>query len=191
MRKITAAALAAVSITALLYARSLALPFYSDDLVQLPWLRDLSLSALWTQVSPYGYYRPLAFSIWLGMRDIGIEWTPGGLRLLNLLGHAVAASLVGWLAIEIDSERRTTSGALAAAFFAAYPFAYQAVPWVSAFFYPLVVILTVGAVIAYLRARDTGDWKWMAASLAATGLAPFAHENGMLVGLLVALAEDW
>src|SRR5574341_308919 len=189
MRKIGLIALAAASITALLYARSLALPFYSDDLVQLPWLRSLSLPALWTQISPYGYYRPLAFSIWLVIRDIGIEWTPAGLRLLNLLGHALAASLVGWLALEIDPERRTIAGVLAAAFFATYPFAYQAVPSASAFFYPLAVILTVGAVIAYLHAREMNDWRWMMASLAATALAPFAHENGMLVGLLVALAE--
>lgn len=181
--------LTAASITAALYARSLALPFYSDDLVQLPWLRDLSFSALWTRVSPYGYYRPLAFSIWLVLRDLGLPWTPAGLRLLNLIGHIATASLTGWLAWKIDPERRSLSALLAAAFFAAYPFAYQAVPWVSAIFYPLVVLLMLLAVIAYLRARDTLSPRWLTVSLIAAALAPFAHENGVLVAPLVLLAE--
>jgi len=188
-RRLIPVAAVAAAITALLYARSLALPFYSDDLVQIPWLRALSRGALWTQVSPYGYYRPLAFSFWLLIRDLGLPWTPAGLRWLNLIGHALAATLVGRLTIEIDPGRRTLTSAFAAGLFAAYPFAYQAVPWVSAFFYPLVAVLTLVAVIAYLHARATGSWCWMVISLAATALAPFAHENGMLVGLLVALTE--
>ena len=56
---------AAVAITVLIYSRSLALPFYSDDLVQIPWLRTLRFADLWQEVSPYSYYRPLAFSLWL------------------------------------------------------------------------------------------------------------------------------
>lgn len=191
--------LAAILITAALYARSLRLPFYSDDLVQLTWLRDLSSGELWGQISPYGYYRPLAFSLWMIWRSVGLPLTPAGLRLLNLASHALAAALVGWLAASFDRGSRPLSGVLAAAFFAAFPFAYQVVPWVSAVFYPLVVILSVAAVLAYRRFRQariaadgTGHVPalfFLVLSIAAAGLAPFAHENGMLAGALVALAE--
>lgn len=180
---------AALFTTLVLYVRSLALPFYSDDLVQIPWLRGLGFRELWGRVSPYGYYRPLAFSVWLAVREMGFAWTPAGLRLLNLVMHVIAAGLAGWLALEVDPERRSLSGLFAAVLFAAYPFAYQAVPWVSAFFYPLVVGLTLLAVIAYLRARRERSRAWLAVSLLAAALAPFAHENGALVGLLVLLAE--
>ena len=182
-----------IALTAALYGRSLRLPFYSDDLVQIPWLRTLSPGDLWQQVSPYGYYRPLAFSLWILWRSAGLPFTPSGLRLLNLIGHTLAAGLVGWLAVELeDSSARSVpglSGVFAAAFFAAFPFAYQAVPWVSAVFYPLVTALSVLSVLAYWRARRSGSPAWMLLSLTIAGLAPFAHENGMLIGLLIALTE--
>jgi hypothetical protein len=182
--------LVAIAITIALYGRSLALPFYSDDLVQIPWLRDLSFGDLWRQVSPYGYYRPLAFSAWLLIRsNSGLEWTPAVLRLMNLVMHAVASSLVGWLALEIDPDRKSLGAVFAAMLFAAYPFAYQAVPWVSALFYPMVTALMVLSVIGYLRFRRDGSRRWLAVSLVAAVLAPFAHENGVLIGGLIVLAE--
>ncbi len=214
--------LVAAAITAALYARTLPLPFYSDDLVQVPWLRTAIWADIWTQVTPYGYYRPLAFTLWRMLPA-----SPIALRLLNLLLHTLGASLVGFLAIELVAGRSNSvearsaflprfmgevadrrsggggsyssmqlavppsylPGIAATAFFAAYPFAYQAVPWVSAVFYPLVVALTVFAVIAYIRARATGRPGWWAASFAAAVLAPLAHENGLLTGLLVVLCE--
>ena len=179
--------LAAIVITAILYWRSLSLPFYSDDLVQIPWLRDLTFAELWGRVSPYDYYRPLAFSLWLLIRPLG--WTPSGLRLINLALHAIASMLVGLLAGQFSNDDRPFIPVSAAILFAAYPFAYQAVPWVSAIFYPLVVALSVGAVVTYLRFRRRNQKRWLIASLILTVLAPFAHENGMLVGGLVILAE--
>ncbi len=181
--------LAAATITALLYGRSLALPFYSDDLVQIPWLHGLSLAELWQQISPYGYYRPLAFSLWLLARTMGLPWTPAALRALNLIAHTAASVVVGDLADRLDPSRRRAGGVLAAALFAAYPFAYQAVPWVSGLFYPLSLLLTAGAVTAYLRFRRSPRMIWLALSLSATLLAAFAHENGLLTSLLVILAE--
>lgn len=178
-----------VIVTLALYARSLYLPFYSDDPVQLAWLRDLSWGELWSQISPYGYYRPLAFSIWLVWRDLGLPVTPVPLRLFNLMLHALAAALVGLLVVRLDAEKRLSGGLCAAAIFAAFPFSYQAVPWVSAIFYPLVVAMVAGAAVAYLQ----GDRRARYISPLLAGLAPFAHENGMLAGALVGLVEisDW
>ncbi len=186
-------AVVSIGITALLYARSLRLPFYSDDLVQLPWLREITFSELWSTVSPYDYYRPLAFSVWVIWRDLGFPMTPAALRVFNLIGHALAAVLVGVLAVELSSDRENPvfGGVLAAALFAAFPFAYQVVPWVSAIFYPLVTILNVLAVLSFRRTRQSRIW-WIPCLLA-VGLAPFAHESGMLTGALIALTAtvDW
>jgi len=205
----------AITITIVIYGRSLTLPFYSDDLVQIPWLRSLRFADLWSQASPYGYYRPLAFSLWLLLRDAGLQWTPVGLRLLNLGFHTIAASLVGGLAWEMQTgnggdatsppaplrtgeagktyaktqETKFAGAVGATGFFAAYPFAYQAVPWVSAIFYPLSITLMVLAVFAYLRARKMHSIAWMVVSIVAAMSAPFAHENGALTGMLVLLAE--
>lgn len=182
-----------IGITAPLYARSLRLPFYSDDLVQLPWLREITFSDLWSTVSPYDYYRPLAFSVWVIWRDLGLPMTPAGLRFFNLIGHALSAILVGVLALDLspEEENPVLGGGLAAALFAAYPFAYQVVPWVSAIFYPLVTALSVMAVLSFRRARQSRIW-WIPC-LIAVGLAPFAHESGMMTGTLIALtaAADW
>lgn len=176
--------LVASVITLALYARSLPLPFYSDDLLQMPWLRSATWAEFWTQVTPYGYYRPLVFAIWKILPT-----SPVILRSLNLALHALAATFVGCLADVFARRGQWMPGVAAAAFFATYPFAYQVVPWVSATFYPLVVTLSVVAVVAYLRARAGNHPAWWAVSLAATVLAPLAHENGLLVGLLVALCE--
>jgi hypothetical protein len=176
-----------LAVTLILYGRSLRLPFYSDDLLQLPWLRDLTLAQLWTQASPYNYYRPLAYSLWLAL---GRPFTPLKLRLLNLALHALAATLAGLLAADLQADRqRIAAGLVTTGLFAAYPFAYQIVPWVSGIFYPLVTALCLLAVLAYRYGRRSESGWWLVTSLLAVGIAPFAHENGVLAGLLVGLAE--
>jgi hypothetical protein len=177
----------ALAITLILYGRSLRLPFYSDDLLQLPWLRNLTPGQLWTQASPYHYYRPLAYSLWLAL---GRPFTPSKLRLLNLALHALAAALAGLLAADLQPDRRrTAAGLIATGLFTAYPFAYQAIPWVSGVFYPLVTALCLLAVLAYRVGRRGGSNWWLIVSLLAAGIAPFAYESGVLAGLLVGLAE--
>ncbi len=57
-------ALAAFAVTGVLYGDVLGLPLFSDDLIQLPWQESISWSALWSSSSPYGYYRPLSYTIW-------------------------------------------------------------------------------------------------------------------------------
>ncbi|MCC6905140.1 MAG: hypothetical protein IT326_04795 [Anaerolineae bacterium] len=180
-------AVLALVITGLLYGRSLGLPYYSDDLVQLPWLRGLRLGELWLAASPYGYYRPLTFSIWL---LIGLPANPVILRVVNLLLHVLSALLCGMLVGRFSAEdRRPVATIAVTALFAAYPFAYQAIPWVSGMFYPLVTALCLGAVLAYLKAREMAAWRWLALSLLLAGMAPFAHENGVLASAFVVLAE--
>ena len=91
---IVAAALLSLALTAFLYGGALALPFYSDDLLQVPWVEQASLADLWRTVGPYRDYRPLHFTVWwLLYRVIG-DLRPSLLYALNLLGHALCGCLL-------------------------------------------------------------------------------------------------
>ena len=54
----------ALALGLLLYGRALPLPFYDDDLIQIPWVDEQSWARLWTQVHFWGAYRPVVFSLW-------------------------------------------------------------------------------------------------------------------------------
>ena len=93
-----ASGLIALTLTALLYGDTLALPLFSDDLVQIPWLESISWGELWSSPSPYGYYRPLWYSLWRVWGTLFGGLHPFGLHLLNVIAHFAAAWLTGLLA---------------------------------------------------------------------------------------------
>ena len=114
----------------------------------------------------------------------------------NVFLHAVNGLLVGFLAYKIFPCRNQPSAAwrwgqgyLAAALFLAYPFSFQAVPWISALSYSLVAALVLGALLFYARYQAGGGKSWAAASLVLTFLAPFAHESGVAAAPLLILFE--
>lgn len=197
---VVASALVALALTALLYGDTLALPLFADDLVQIPWLESITWRDLWSSPSPYGYYRPVWYSLWRvwGMLTGGLR--PAGLHLLNLVAHSVAAWLAGllaavWIAPPLSPLRAGgmqgggLSACLATALVAAFPFAYQAVAWPGAVYNPLVSAMAAGALLAYARGRREDRPVWIGLALALALLAAFTYEAGLLVGPLVALAE--
>ncbi len=193
-RPAVASALVALALTGLLYGDALALPLFSDDLVQIPWLESLSWRELWTSPSPYGYYRPLWYTLWRlwGMLAGGLY--PAGLHLLNLIAHFAAAWLTGLLAVSWTRSASTRRGqaisaALATALFAVFPFSRQAVAWPGALYNPVVSALAAGALLAYDRGRRGHGTRWIGLALLLAALAPFNYESGMLVSPLVVLAE--
>jgi hypothetical protein len=196
------AASVALALTALLYGRTLTLPLFADDLVQIPWLESITWRELWTAPSPYGYYRPVWYSLWRtwGMLAGGLH--PAGLHLLNLAAHCAAAWLAGLLAAAWIAppsvpprERGGMKGGgvipacLAAAIFAAFPFACQAVAWPGAVYNPLVSALAAGALLAYDRGRRGHGTGRIGLALLLALLSAFTYEAGLLVGPLVGLAE--
>lgn len=180
--------LIALLLTLMIYGRTLGYPLYSDDLVQIPWLRTLSFGEIWTTLSPYDYYRPLVFTIWWLAGTASGEVPIVGLRLLNMSLHAVAAALLGTLLYQLDKQKRLEVGIIGTLLFVTYPFAYQIVPWISGMFYPLVVSLMLLSTLAYLNYQHNQRMVWLIAAVIAALLAPLAHENGMLtLGLIVGL----
>ena len=96
---VIAPALVALILTTLLYGDTLTLPLFSDDLVQIPWLESISWRELWTSPSPYGYYRPLRYSLWRVWGTLVGGLHPFGLHLLNVIAHFAASWLAKLLAV--------------------------------------------------------------------------------------------
>lgn len=202
----TASALISLALTALLYGDALALPLFSDDLVQIPWLESTSWSELWTSPSPYGYYRPLWYSLWRvwGMLTGGLH--PFGLHVLNLIAHFAASWLAGLLAADwVRSSLTPPPGPLpspnrgrgegvlpacvATTLFAVFPFARQAIAWPGAVYNPLVSAMGVGAILAYDRGRRGLGIGWIGLALLLAALSSLTYELGLLVGAMIVLAE--
>jgi hypothetical protein len=78
---------------------------------------------------------------------------------------------------------------LSAGLFLVYPFSYQAVPWVGSLSHLLVTTLVLSSIAFYVQMRRTDQSLWAVASLFFAFLAPFAHENGVLVMPLIVLVE--
>jgi hypothetical protein len=197
-----ASALIALALTALLYGNTLTLPLFSDDLVQIPWLGSVSWGELWTNPSPYGYYRPLWYSLWRVWGELVGGLHPFGLHLLNLIAHFAASWLVGLLAAAwisppfhpppMGGDRGGGSGApacLATTLFAVFPFARQAIAWPGAVYNPLVSAMGVGAILAYDRGRQGRGTGWIGLALLLAALSALTYELGLLVGAMIAFTE--
>jgi hypothetical protein len=192
-RPAVSSALAALVVTTVLYSGAARLPFFSDDLVQIPWIESLSWSEIWTEGSPFGDHRPLWALAWRAWGVVAGGLRPVDLHVVNLALHALAAWLVGLLAAEWGGQ--TTEGnpavlaVLGAATFACFAFSREAVVWASAFSYPLSTVLALGTVMAYGRSRETGSRLWLGAALLLAALASLAYEAGLIASALVILAE--
>ncbi|HIQ02433.1 MAG TPA: hypothetical protein EYH30_09980, partial [Anaerolineales bacterium] len=183
-----AAALVSVALTLLLYGGVLALPLYSDDLLQVPWVEATGLVEFWRTVGPYRDYRPLHFTLWRVLYLLTGDLGPVLLHGLSLAGHALCGLLVGLLAARWG-KRPWLAAPLAAAFFVVFPFAFDAVPWAIGFSYPLTTGLALGALLAYLPASERGSLAGHLSAAMLTGLAGFAHEGGVVAGLVVLVAD--
>lgn len=180
-------ALIAAVLTLLLYGGALTLPFYSDDLLQVPWVERTPMVDFWHQVGPYRDYRPLHFTLWRLLYLLIGDLNPVGLHLLNLVTHAAVGLLVGLLAHRLGGGWQVAL--LTAVFFVAFPFAFDAVPWAIAFSYPLTAALALGGLLIYLRARRSGSLACHLLAALLTALAGFAHEGGAVAGGAILLAE--
>jgi len=164
------------------YGFALRLPFFFDDLPIMTWLKNHTWADIWLS-SENAYYRPLAFTIF----KLGCLF-PQGVRQIvlhsvNLLFHWASAVLV--MQVVKLCGRDAKQALLASALFVLFPFIYLAVPWVTALCHLAVVLLTLLAVYAALRAEHDDTIGWWALSLSATALTLFAHESGVVCCAIV------
>lgn len=193
-RPAAVAAFTALTLTVLLYGDAISLPLFSDDLVQIPWLESITWRDLWSTPSPYGYYRPLWYTLWRLWGGLTGGLHPLGLHLLNLIAHFAAAWLAGlwaanWVRPGPDSESRAVPACLATALFAAFPFSRQAVAWPGAVYNPLVSAMAAGALLAYDQGHRGRGRGWIGLAILLAAMAPFTYEAGLLVAPLILLSE--
>ena len=177
-----------IALTALSYGSAVSLPFYSDDLLQVPWVEATPLLHFWNQLGPYGDYRPLHFTLWRLLYLLTGTLSPVSLHLINLLGHALCGMLVGLLVLHRD-RRRWFTASLVTAVFILFPLTFDAVLWASSFSYPLTTALALGALLTYLRARERDSARLHLLSLLLTALAGLAYEGGVVTGAAIVWAE--
>ncbi len=140
--------------TMLLYQGAVRLPFFFDDMIHLRWLDWHSLPSVWTTAEGLGYYRPLTMSVWkVGDLILGRN-EPALFHLLNLLLHALNATLTGYVAWRVWQGRgRFAFALLVCLLFLTYPFSYQAVPSTSSLSKPLHATLVLTSVLLYWEGR--------------------------------------
>jgi hypothetical protein len=176
-----------------LYADSLGLPFFQDDTIHVRWLSWHTLFDPWLTAEAMPAYRPLGkflIKLWwvlLGHHDEA--W----LRFHNIALHVVNATLVGALAVRLSHcWGWYIAGGLAAVLFAASSWAFQAVPWINVFFYPLLMALLLTMSLLYWEGRARRRLVLIGAAVALGALAPFEIEHGMMAcGLLGLLEGLW
>jgi CBS domain-containing protein len=193
-----AAPLAAIvaAIVAFGYGHTLAFPFHFDD---FDWIANnralgppLDPAAIWS-FRPSRFIPDLTFALQI------LAWgrDPVALRLGNLVVHALASVLVGWIARDFVTLTRpgarraaTWAGFAAGALFAAHPLATQSVTYVTQRITSLTALLELASVAAFLRARTSERLRWWVASWSCALLAAFSKE--MSVALPFALfATEW
>ncbi|MFN2138509.1 MAG: hypothetical protein ACK2UK_21310 [Candidatus Promineifilaceae bacterium] len=180
-------------LVAALYGSALSLPFFFDDFVHYPFVEANSQARIWLTIDELAYYRPLNFSIWRLTYDLFQRHVPAVDHGINLLLFAASGFLVGWLAGCLWPRMGPRSDwwrvVISAVLFLFFPFSYQAVPWAGSLSHITVTLLILISLAAYVQMRRTGRRRWGAVSLLAAFLAPFAHENGILVMPFIVLIE--
>lgn len=130
------------------------------------------------------YYRPVTtYSLAIDRAVFGDE--PGGFHLVNLLLHAVAASLLYLLLRRIGGD---LVAALAALFFAAHPLQAESVCWISGRTDLLAACFMLLAAVQYARMRDRARTSGFTDHLLlafATALAVFSKETAVTLPVML------
>ena len=187
---IYAGVILAIWISFALYADTLGLPFVQEDSTHIRWLSWHNVLEPFFSAKGAPAYRPLGKSIvkiWyliLGQHDR--IW----LRYHNFAFNTLNIALIAVLASWIDaSKRRYWTAAIAALLFGAFPFAYQAIPWINNFFYPLANLLLLAMTAVYWKARVRESNTLLLLAFFLLFLAPFEIEYGLMGSSLLFTVE--
>ena len=187
---IYAGVILAIWISFALYADTLGLPFVQEDSTHIRWLSWHNVLEPFFSAKGAPAYRPLGKSIvkiWyliLGQHDR--IW----LRYHNFAFNTLNIALIAVLASWIDaSKRRYWTAAIAALLYGAFPFAYQASPWITNFFYPLANLLLLAMTAVYWKARVRESNTLLLLAFFLLFLAPFEIEYGLMGSSLLFTVE--
>jgi hypothetical protein len=188
-RRTLLGAIAIFAIGLATYGYAVQLPYHIDDFVHFRWVASHSMVEIWTSAAGLSYFRPLPFTIWKALYWLSGGYPPALVHALNVLIHALNGVLlfaVLWMH-QREANGRFLLVLVAAVLFLLFPFSYQAVPWAGALTHPLVTLIVLCglALAVWGQAHDRRIAQVVALGL--TLLAPFAHETGVLLALMLTL----
>ena len=191
-----------IAATILVYANSLSGSFVFDDTKQIAgnpslhsWgnLLRAFTNDVWsfergtlTADIPPPYYRPL-FTVYLTLNyQLFGLWEPGW-HLMNLLVHTLATVFVYYLLRRLS--RDNVVAFLTALLFGLHPAHVESVSWISGIPDPLAALFYLPSLLWYVRYRQEGDRKWLAASVAGYGMAALCKETPLVLPLILLVWE--
>jgi Flp pilus assembly protein TadD len=190
-----AAALAVFCLVCLGYGRSVGYGFCYDDLHSVahnPHLRDLrQVPAFFVDPSLFSadphqaMYRPVL------LLTYALDWQVGGpgaavFHLTNVLLHALTAALVALLAGRLLGLAAAWWAGL---WFAVQPLNVEAANYISSRSDTLMTALVLGACLAYLRYRESGQQRWWAVTMIAALAALGAKSTAVCLPALLAVCD--
>lgn len=168
-----------------LYGYSITLPFFLDDGPHFLILRQTDGLAHWGDFPAFPFYRPLVFSLWKAYGSLNGGYDPVALHLVNVFCYGLSGVLIGQIVRHLHPTQSSGpwyAAPLAGTLFVLYPFSYQAVAMVAAFFHLLLALgVTLCLWLSLLWARGRMGWPGLIGAWGAASVAIFSHETGVLV----------
>jgi len=200
------AAVFAVAVTALAYIGTLRNEFVFDDFLQIvnnPLLRSwhslpgFFIHQVWSQVFPHsvgGFYRPL-FMAWLLVQFKAFALKTVAWHAATVAVHLLVTYQVFLLAKKVMREEFAAGAA--ALLFGLHPVHVESVAWISGVSDPLMAAWFLGAVLCWMRYRESGSRKaggggsWLAGSLLLAAAALMTKETAVVLPGVIAAWEWW
>src|SRR5262249_52856526 len=152
---------------------------------QFRWLAPLNAPQIWYTFQIASFYRPVPFTVFKLLWLFEGSYDAPTLHLLAVFLHICNAVLIGLVARRMT--RFAWAGPVAAALMVTFPFAYQAVPWVTSVFHVVLLTGTLGTILFSLRHLDSGTRGSLISAWITAFLGIFSHENGVMLPLLVGI----
>src|SRR5579871_6116500 len=175
--------LTAIVLGLVIYGRTLGLPLYLDDAPQFRWLASIGIPQIWYDFQIASFYRPVPFTAFKLLWILQGGYNAPTLHALAVLLHVANGIMIGLLARRLT--RNAWAGPIAAALLITFPFAYQAVPWVTSIFHVALLTGALGTILLGLRFLESGSRIALIGGWIAAFLAIFSHENGVMLPPLV------
>ncbi|MCL4875969.1 MAG: hypothetical protein KJ064_04900 [Anaerolineae bacterium] len=171
-----------------LYLPAIRLPFFSDDVIHLRGVSTVSSEYIMTHADlglyyANNYYRPVVNLILRANYGMGFDPSAPFWHGLMILNHVLNTALVGLLAKQLRLSQFAVFAAMM--IFAVFPFNWQVVVWVLAWFHSLVLTAVLLACTAALRSFR--HLKRPGILVLAGAAAPFIHENGLFASAILVM----
>ena len=179
------------------YAGTLAFGFVYDDRVQIvgnttitswSYVPGYFAHHIWYLIDPRfvaNYYRPI-FLLWLKLCYSMFGLSPAPWHFANIALHILATIQVFWLAQRLIKNR--TAAAIASLLFAVHPVHVESVAWISGVTDPLMAVMILGSVLAFLRWQQNRSPLVYVAALLFAAIALLCKEPAIVLPVLIAIS---